>query len=141
MLRFPRKPKTNIPSGSLLTLTAIPLIQKQISKHHLLMSKNIRWGGRGELLPLFPRINASPYLFFNCPFTYSSVCSRAIFIYPSRHARTPEDSDSLKVSWFKLIFKCTKMHCICLVLKNLCNKLKAQVWPDEIDRSEYSSKN
>lgn len=39
---------------------------------------------------LFPRINASPYLFFNCPLTYSSVCSSAMFIYPSKQARTPK---------------------------------------------------
>jgi len=26
---------------------------------------------------------------FTCPFTYSSVCSRAIFMYPSKHANTP----------------------------------------------------
>lgn len=60
---------------------------------------------RKEELPLFPRINASPYLFFNCPFTYSSVCSRAMFIYPSRQARTPEESDSLKVNQLRLIFE------------------------------------
>lgn len=40
-------------------------------------------------LPLFPRIKQSPYRFFKCPSTYSSVCSIAIFINPSRHARIP----------------------------------------------------
>lgn len=40
---------------------------------------------------LLPRMNASPYLFFSCPFAYSSVWSRAMFMYPSRHARTPTD--------------------------------------------------
>jgi len=29
---------------------------------------------------LFPRMNASPYLFFNWPPTYSSVCSSAMFM-------------------------------------------------------------
>ena len=34
-------------------------------------------------------MNASPYLFFNCPLQYSSVCSSAMFMYPSRQVRTP----------------------------------------------------
>lgn len=38
---------------------------------------------------LFPLMKASPYLCFSCPFTYSSVCSKAMFMYPSRHAKTP----------------------------------------------------
>lgn len=38
---------------------------------------------------LLPRVKASLYLFFNCPFACSSVYSIAIFIYPSRHARVP----------------------------------------------------
>lgn len=38
-------------------------------------------------------MKASPYLFFNCPLTYSSVCSIAIFMYPSRHARIPAHED------------------------------------------------
>lgn len=38
---------------------------------------------------LLPLINASPNLFFSCPLTYSSVCSNAIFMYPSRQASTP----------------------------------------------------
>ena len=42
-----------------------------------------------SILPLFPLIKASPYLFFNCPFTYSSVCSKAIFMYPSKQTKTP----------------------------------------------------
>ena len=40
--------------------------------------------------PLFPRINASPYLALSWPFTYSSVCSMAMFMKPSRHASTPD---------------------------------------------------
>lgn len=40
-------------------------------------------------LPLFPRIKASPYLFLSCPLTYSSVCSIAMFMYPSKHAKIP----------------------------------------------------
>ena len=43
-------------------------------------------------LPLFPRIKASPYLFLSWPLTYSSVCSIAMFIYPSKHARIPAAS-------------------------------------------------
>lgn len=35
---------------------------------------------RGSLAPLFPRIKQSPYLFFSCPSTYSSVCSMAMFM-------------------------------------------------------------
>lgn len=38
---------------------------------------------------LLPRIKASPYLFFSWPLAYSSVWSSAIFMYPSRQARTP----------------------------------------------------
>lgn len=34
-------------------------------------------------------MKASPYLFFNWPLTYSSVCSKAMFIYPSKQANTP----------------------------------------------------
>lgn len=30
--------------------------------------------------PLLPRMKQSPYLFFSCPFTYSSVCSIAMFM-------------------------------------------------------------
>eukprot|EP00040_Diaphanoeca_grandis_P002119 m.20600 g.20600 ORF g.20600 m.20600 type:complete len:98 (+) comp12998_c0_seq1:1258-1551(+) len=29
---------------------------------------------------LLPRMKASPYFFFNCPLTYSSLCSRAMFM-------------------------------------------------------------
>ena len=39
--------------------------------------------------PLLPRMKASPYLALSCPFTYSSVCSIAMFMKPSRHASTP----------------------------------------------------
>lgn len=71
-----------------------------------------------HVIPLLPRINASPYLFLSCkakgrsstissfakwtlrsfpssylhrtcPLTYSSVCSNAMFINPSRHASLP----------------------------------------------------
>jgi hypothetical protein len=42
--------------------------------------------------PLFPRMKQSPYLAFSWPFTYSSVCSMAIFRYPSKHAKTPRYS-------------------------------------------------
>jgi hypothetical protein len=42
-----------------------------------------------KLVPLFPRMKASPYLFFSWPFTYSSVCSIAMFMYPSRQAKIP----------------------------------------------------
>ena len=38
---------------------------------------------------LLPRMKASPYLALSCPFTYSSVCSIAMFMKPSRHASTP----------------------------------------------------
>jgi hypothetical protein len=41
-------------------------------------------------LPLFPRMNASPYRFVMTPLTCSSVCSRAIFMYPSRQESIPE---------------------------------------------------
>ena len=39
--------------------------------------------------PLLPRIKQSPYLFLSCPSTYSSVCSSAKFINPSKQANTP----------------------------------------------------
>ena len=39
--------------------------------------------------PLFPRMKQSPYLFFSCPSTYSSVCSIAMFMNPSKHANIP----------------------------------------------------
>lgn len=39
--------------------------------------------------PLFPRTNASPYSFVLVPLTYSSVCSSAMFMYPSKQLRTP----------------------------------------------------
>ena len=38
---------------------------------------------------LLPRMKQSPYLALSCPSTYSSVCSIAMFMYPSRQARTP----------------------------------------------------
>ena len=57
-----------------------------------------RANGKGEklqrtitYLPLLPRIKQSPYFDFNCPSTYSSVCSIAIFIYPSKQANTPDE--------------------------------------------------
>jgi hypothetical protein len=34
-------------------------------------------------------MNASPYLALSWPLTYSSVCSMAMFIKPSKHASTP----------------------------------------------------
>lgn len=37
-------------------------------------------------------MNASPYLFLSCPLEYSSVCSKAMFINPSRHERIPGNS-------------------------------------------------
>lgn len=39
--------------------------------------------------PLFPRTNASPYSFVLTPLTYSSVCSSAMFMYPSRQLSVP----------------------------------------------------
>jgi hypothetical protein len=45
-----------------------------------------------SLLPLFPRIMQSPYLALSWPFSNSSVCSMAMFKYPSRQARTPRYS-------------------------------------------------
>lgn len=47
-----------------------------------------------QQIPLFPRMKASPYFCFNCPLTYSSVCSKAMFRYPSRQARTPRCKDA-----------------------------------------------
>jgi hypothetical protein len=52
------------------------------------------WWKRGRAesrraLPLLPRMKQSPYRFFKCPSTYSSVCSIAMFMNPSRQARTP----------------------------------------------------
>ena len=39
---------------------------------------------------LLPLMKQSPYLFLSCPsWLYSSVCSIAMFMYPSRQARTP----------------------------------------------------
>ena len=40
--------------------------------------------------PLFPLINASPYRFVTLPPTCSSVCSIAMFMYPSRHDNIPK---------------------------------------------------
>lgn len=37
---------------------------------------------------LFPLMKASPNLFFNFPLTYSPVCSKAMFIYPLKQAKT-----------------------------------------------------
>ena len=34
-------------------------------------------------------MKASPYWFVTVPLTYSSVCSRAMFMYPSRQESTP----------------------------------------------------
>lgn len=34
----------------------------------------------GNNAPLLPLMKASPYLFLSCPLTYSSVCSKAMFI-------------------------------------------------------------
>ena len=48
-----------------------------------------------KLVPLFPRMKASPYLFFSWPFTYSSVCSIAMFMYPSRQAKIPAQRKTL----------------------------------------------
>lgn len=44
-------------------------------------------------VPLLPRIKQSPYLACNCPVVeYSSVCSMAIFKYPSKLPNTPRYS-------------------------------------------------
>jgi hypothetical protein len=44
-------------------------------------------------VPLLPRIKQSPYLACNCPVAeYSSVCSMAIFKYPSKLPNTPRYS-------------------------------------------------
>lgn len=45
---------------------------------------------------LFPLTKQSPYFLFNCPFTYSSVCSSATFIYPSKHVNSPARQRSSK---------------------------------------------
>jgi len=40
-------------------------------------------------ITLFPRMKQSPCFALSCPSTYSSACSIAMFIYPSRHAKIP----------------------------------------------------
>ena len=40
-------------------------------------------------LPLFPRMKQSPSRFFNSPFWYSSVCSSAMFMKPSKQVKIP----------------------------------------------------
>lgn len=45
-------------------------------------------------VPLLPRMKVSPYFFFSWPLTYSSVCSRAMFMYPSKHANLPVPVES-----------------------------------------------
>ena len=47
------------------------------------------WVCQCVVTPLLPRMKASPYLALSWPFTYSSVCSIAMFMKPSRHASTP----------------------------------------------------
>lgn len=51
---------------------------------------------------LFPLMKASPYLFLSCPFRYSSLCSSAMFMQPSRQARTPVRK--------YLLFFCNTIH-------------------------------
>ena len=43
-------------------------------------------------LPLLPRMKQSPYFSLSRPSEYSSVCSIAMFINPSRQANTPEST-------------------------------------------------
>src|SRR2546423_15439961 len=45
-------------------------------------------------IPLLPLTNASPYVRLNFPFTYSLVCSRAIFMYPSTDWSSPVENGS-----------------------------------------------
>jgi len=45
---------------------------------------------------LFPLTKQSPYFLCNCPFTYSSVCSSATFIYPSKHVRRPSSQFEIR---------------------------------------------
>lgn len=70
---------------------------------------------------LFPRIKASPYLSFNCPLTYSSVCSSAMFMYPSIQANTPvnrvlvalEYTENFKIyKAYEILIKLRKKHLI-----------------------------
>jgi hypothetical protein len=65
------------------------------------------WGSEETLkrrvdIPLLPLRKHSPNLPVKRPFEYSSVCSRATFIYPSRHVRRPMGQSSVLVlsdSW------------------------------------------
>ncbi len=65
---------------------------------------HVREGGRAHLIlrlvllsPLLPRMKVSPYLALSWPLTYSSVCSIAMFMYPSRHASTPVSSHARRM--------------------------------------------
>jgi hypothetical protein len=49
---------------------------------------------RGDLLPLFPRINASPYLFFSWPFTYS--CTKVSIKHVCCCSRPPNNGSQLR---------------------------------------------
>jgi hypothetical protein len=53
------------------------------------MKTRTRQKQQRENTPLLPLMKQSPYLFFSCPFTYSSVCSIAMFMKPSSPANTP----------------------------------------------------
>lgn len=46
----------------------------------------------GVHAPLFPRMKQSPKRALSCPSEYSSVCSMAMFKYPSKQANTPRYS-------------------------------------------------
>jgi len=48
---------------------------------------------RIKVSPLLPRMKVSAYLFLSCPSTYSSVCSMAMFMHPSRDTKMPADAE------------------------------------------------
>lgn len=55
-------------------------------------------------------MKASPYLFLSCPFEYSSVCSNAIFMKPSRHERIPATNLDDKRKGVQSTFRQTEKH-------------------------------
>ena len=53
------------------------------------LSNEARNEAKGTDVPLLPQMNALPYQFVTDLLTCSSVCSSAMFMYPSKHERTP----------------------------------------------------
>lgn len=78
-------------------------------------------------VPLFPLIKQSPYLFFSCPLTYSSVCSIAMFIYPSKHAKIPEGGSDVE-QHIRQAERCRKLVHLCNLHQNLISLSRVSLW-------------